>query len=129
MNKIHIAYDIDGTLRKNSEEKHRTLVEPNERIVNLLIANAHSKNVETHLWSNRGAEYCRAMRLEFGLQKYVKETNCHLKQWRKMQEVEIRVSNHNTVPMLRADAFRPDIAYDDQQNFDGGKVNIIVREK
>ncbi len=120
MKKIVIAYDIDGTLRKNSEERHRTEVEPNSRIVELLIANAHSKNVRTILWSNRGADYCRAMRKELGLEKYVKESDCYKKLWLKMQ-VELTAKNE---PYLR-----PDIAYDDQQRFDGGFTNIIVREK
>ncbi len=128
MKKIHIAYDIDGTLRKNSEELHRTKVELNERIVAHLIADARSKNTEMHLWSNRGPEYCREMREVFKLEKHVKESNCHLKQWRHMQEVEV-ASPSGPYKAIRADAFRPDIAYDDQQAFDGAGLNIIVREK
>lgn len=120
MDKLIFAYDIDGTLRKNSEERHRTEVEPNTRIVDLLIANAHSKNVRTILWSNRGAEYCRDMRKVLGLEKYVKETDCYLKMWLKLQNEALE---RGETPIV------PDVAYDDQQRFDGGKVNVIVREK
>lgn len=120
MNKTTIAFDIDGTLRKNSEERHRTEVEPNERVVRLLIDNAHSKNTVIHLWSNRGADYCREMRTVLGLEEYVKELNCHKKLWLKMQ-AELTAKNEPY--------FRPDVAYDDQQRFDGGFINIIVREK
>lgn len=117
---IHIAFDIDGTLRNNSEERHRTEVEPNQEIVDLLVSSARMKNTVVHLWSNRGAEYCREMRKAFGLEKYVQESNCHKKLWLKMQ-VEL---------MSRNEAyFKPDIAYDDQQRFDGGHINIIVRQK
>lgn len=129
MKKITIAFDIDGTLRKNSEERHRTDIEVNEDVLDTLRFMAKCKNTEIHLWSNRGAEYCQEMREFFGLQKYIKATHCHLKQWRELQEVDIRVTDHNVIPMLRADAFRPDLAIDDQQRFDGGKLNIIVREK
>lgn len=129
MKTITIAFDIDGTLRANREERHRTEVEPNPRIMELLKATAHSKNVEIHLWSNRGAEYCQEMREVLDLRKYVKLANCHEKQWRKMQEVEVKGFGGETVTLLRADCFRPDMAYDDQQNFDGADIVIVVREK
>lgn len=116
MSKITIAFDVDGTLRANSEERHRTEVEPNPRQVELLKALAHSKNVEIHLWSNRGAEYCQEMRKALGLEKYIKESHCHKKAWYKQDDDEI-------------DFRLPDIAFDDQQIFDGGVNNIIVREK
>lgn len=120
MNKVHIAYDIDGTLRKNTEERHRTEVEGNEDVLQSLVFNAHAKNSVIHLWSNRGAEYCREMRKVFGLEKYVKESDCHKKLWKAMQ-VKLMAENQPY--------FKPDVAYDDQQRFDGGHVNIIVREK
>lgn len=120
MRKVHVAFDIDGTLRANSEERHRTEIEANDRIVQLLIATAHSKNVVIHLWSNRGDAYCRKMRKHFELEPYVRESNCHLKYWQKMQDVAIE----NGEPY-----FRPDIAYDDQQRFDGADSVIVVREK
>lgn len=120
MKTTHIAYDIDGTLRKNSEERHRTEIEVNEDVLDNLRFNAKCKNTVIHLWSNRGADYCKMIREHLGLQKYVKESNCHLKLWKKMQ-VELLSKNE--------DYFKPDIAYDDQQRFDGGFENVIVREK
>lgn len=117
---IHIAFDIDGTLRNNSEERHRTEVEENTEIVTLLITSARMKNTVVHLWSNRGAEYCREIRKTLKLEKWVQESNCHKKLWLK-QQVELMASNELF--------FKPDIAYDDQQRFDGGHINIIVRQK
>lgn len=112
MRKIRIAFDVDGTLRKNSEERHRRVIEPNERIVALLEILARFKNVEIHVWSNRGAEYCEDIVEELGLRK-IKQ--CHLKTW-----------VHNRAD---GDGFVPDIAIDDQQRFDGAALNLIVREK
>jgi hypothetical protein len=114
MQKIHIAYDIDGTLRANREERHRTEIEANPRIVELLKANANSKNVVTHLWSNRGADYCRVIREHLGLERFVKPNNCHQKVWLRD---------------WKPGEFWPDIAYDDQQRFDGADKVIVVREK
>lgn len=119
MLKVRVAFDIDGTLRANREERHRTEVEANSRIVELLKATAHSKNVEVHLWSNRGADYCREMREVLGLQEYVRESHCHKKLWADQQR---RLEG-------TYDYFRPHIAYDDQQRFDGAPVVIVVREK
>jgi hypothetical protein len=68
------------------------------------------------------------MREILGLQKYVKAGNCHFKLWDKMQKVAV-LQNGNIVSAQIAEAFRPDIAYDDQQNFDGADVVIVVREK
>lgn len=120
MKKVTIAFDIDGTLRCNNEERHRTEVEFNGNIMYMLIELAKMKNTEIHLWSNRGAEYCQEMREVFQLQKWVKLSHCHKKLWLK-QQVQLMANNE---PF-----FKPDIAYDDQQRFDGGHINIIVRQK
>lgn len=120
MKRITVAFDIDGTLRNNSEERHRTVIEANQEMIDLLISTARMKNTVVHLWSNRGADYCREIRSVFGLEKYVKQSNCHKKLWLKMQ-VKLMSNNESF--------FKPDIAYDDQQRFDGGHLNIIVRQK
>jgi len=120
MKTIHVAFDIDGTLRKNTELRHKTTVEINVEILELLIMTARMKNTVVHLWSNRGAAYCREMRTLMKIEKYVKLTNCHKKMWLKMQ-VECMALNETF--------FKPDIAYDDQQRFDGAYLNIIVRQK
>lgn len=120
MRTITVAFDIDGTLRKNSEERHRTDIEVNEDVLDCLRFFYKCKNTEIHLWSNRGADYCKEIREYFGLQKYVKESHCHKKLWLETQ-AKLTAKNEPY--------FRPDIAYDDQQRFDGGFTNIIVREK
>lgn len=127
MKKVTIAFDIDGTLRCNSEERHRIDVEQNERIVALWNTLATFKNVELHIWSNRGADYCKEIYKLLGLRKC---EGFHLKEWRKSQEVEVQaLTRESTYTAIRADAFVPDIAIDDQQAFDGGLLNLIVREK
>lgn len=120
MQKVNIAFDIDGTLRKNSEERHRTDIEVNEDVLDALRFAYKCKNTIIHLWSNRGPAYCLKIRKHFGLQKYVKESNCHLKYWQKMQDEAEKAGEPY---------FRPDIAYDDQQRFDGADRVIVVREK
>ena len=124
MKKTIIAFDVDGTLRKNSEEIHRTKVVANERIVDLMSILSTFKNVEIHIWSNRGAEYCRMIRHELQLEEYVKESHCHEKMWLTQQQ-ETLVDYEES----DKDYLRPDIAIDDQQRFDGGIANLIVREK
>lgn len=110
MRKIDIAFDVDGTLRKNSEEIHRTKIVPNLRIIRLMETLDSFKNVRLHVWSNRGAEYCWEIVQRFDLP--VKQKNCRQKTWLKQNP-----------------DFVPDVAIDDQQRFDGGMLNLIVREK
>lgn len=121
MKKVTIAFDIDGTLRKNSEERHRTEVEVNRRIIDLLTILATFKNVELHLWSNRGGAYCWEMAQAFQIHDIIKQSRCHLKGWYAQQQKDFVEKG--------AKPFVPDIAIDDQQRFDGGIVNLIVREK
>lgn len=124
MKKTIIAFDVDGTLRKNSEEIHRTKIVPNDRIIELMHILGSFKNVEPHIWSNRGAEYCRRIREEFGLEKLVRASHCHQKLWLgQQQEILVEFSESDE------DYLRPDIAIDDQQRFDGGIANLIVKEK
>lgn len=117
MKKIVIAFDVDGTLRCNREEEHREKIVPNLRIVRLWETLSSFKNVELHVWSNRGAEYCDMIVKRFDLQK-CKAT--HKKYWQAQQ---------NSDDWHEDDGFRPDIAIDDQQRFDGADLNLIVREK
>lgn len=127
MQTIMIAFDVDGTLRANCEERHRTDVEANQRIVELWDTLGRFKNVELHLWSNRGEDYCRSIASQLGLKKC---KGFHQKQWRAEQEVEVwGLRRSDIYRARRADAFIPDIAIDDQQRFDGGVLNLIVREK
>jgi FMN phosphatase YigB (HAD superfamily) len=113
MQTIKIAFDIDGTLRCNAEERHKVDIEQNENITTLLVTLAKFKNTEIHVWSNRGADYAREIIVHFGLERFVK--NYHFKTWDKNKDQD--------------GFFWPDIAIDDQQRFDGGLLNLIVREK
>ena len=117
MKKIVIAFDVDGTLRCNREEEHRTKIVPNLRIVRLWETLSTFKNVELHIWSNRGADYCKEIAVLFDLQKV---KGYHKKQWQAQREAN---------DMWGEEYFKPDIAIDDQQRFDGGVLNLIVREK
>lgn len=112
MKKVIIAFDVDGTLRCNQEEQHRTRVVANRRIVRLWETLSSFKNVELHIWSNRGADYCREIAILFDLQKC---KGYHKKTWQGNRD--------------DGDGFVPDIAIDDQQRFDGAAFNLIVREK
>lgn len=118
MKKIKIAFDVDGTLRNNTLSE--TTIGANPRVIDTLIWLAQCKNTEIHIWSNRGEDYCKLIREKFGLQKYVKEKNCHRK---TSQKEELEMHSKGQVPFI------PAIAFDDQQSFDGGLNNIIVREK
>lgn len=120
MKKVHIAFDVDGTLRKNTEEIHRTEIVENTEIVHMLMSYAKMKNTVVHIWSNRGEEYCKMIRLEMHLQNFVKQSDCHKKLWLKDQ---VKLMSQNK------EFFKPDIAIDDQQRFDGGHINLIVRMK
>lgn len=117
MKKVVIAFDVDGTLRCNREEIHREKIVPNLNIVRLWETLSGFKNVELHIWSNRGADYCREIATRFDLQKV---KGYHKKTWKSQQDANDEWDS---------DDFRPDIAIDDQQRFDGGLFNLIVREK
>lgn len=118
MKKVVVAFDVDGTLRCNAEERHRNEVEANVRIVEFWTILSSFKNIELHIWSNRGADYCREIAKQFGLKKV---KGYHKKQWHEQSCAEL---------MEGGKPFMPDIAIDDQQRFDGGLLaNLIVREK
>jgi hypothetical protein len=102
MRTVTIAFDVDGTLRSNVTE---TTEDPNDDIVTLFRILNKFKNIELHVWSGGGAEYARRFARLYGLP--VKDDNCHSK----------------------FDAWRPDIAIDDIQDTNLGKINLIVRQK
>lgn len=118
MQKTIIAFDVDGTLRKNTDEVHRTKIVPNRKIVRMFEALATFKNVELHIWSNRGSDYCREIAALFDLTEYCK--GYHKKLWAMQQEAERKAGKN---------IFRPNIAIDDQQRFDGADVVLVVHEK
>jgi hypothetical protein len=104
MRRVLIYVDIDGTLRCNHVPDCR---DPNERIVELVKILAHMKNIVVCAWSGGGKEYAEQWVRIFGLNDYI--TDCFSK--------------------LDTTLRKPDIAIDDQQEFNMGLLNLIVREK
>ncbi len=116
MKKITIAFDVDGTLISN--EEYQTPV-ANERIRSLLITLASFKNVTVVVWSGGGEFYARQVCASLGIDKYVKgyyDKN-HL-------SASSGGKRHGFDPPIE-----PDIAIDDIQDCELGRLNLIVREK
>lgn len=105
MNKIRIAFDIDGTLRCNCTDICRDANQPMIALVNIL--GKWFKNIELHAWSGGGKDYAWDFVRSHGLGKIITEARCH--------------SKLSAPPM--------DIAIDDQQAFNLGVHNLIVRLK
>lgn len=106
MNTVIIAIDVDGTLRCNCTD---TCQDVNRRIVDLLYILKHFKNVKIMVWSGGGVEYARNFMSKFEVAKgvhYASKVDKSTWKWGQ-----------------------PDIAIDDIQEFNLGKVNLIVREK
>lgn len=103
MKKITIAFDIDGTLRNNTQER----VVANEDIRSLLVILSKFKNVKIVVWSGSGELYARQIAKEIGIDRYVDAYAS------KQQHAEVQA----------------DIAIDDIQDTAIGKINLIVREK
>lgn len=101
MQKVTIAFDVDGTLRCNCTE---TCEDPNQRIVDLFNILSTFKNVELWVWSGGGAEYAARFAVKYNLHgKY-------------------NICGKVGAPQM-------DIAIDDIQDTAIGKINLIVREK
>lgn len=111
MQKITVAFDIDGTLRDNtydypvSDMKKR--INWNYQICELAITLSKFKNVTCIIWSGGGKDYAERVMREF---------NTHFGKTFK--------SAHS-----KLEPIRPDIAIDDVQACELGKLNLIVREK
>lgn len=108
MKKVVIAFDIDGTLRCNCTS---TCQDPNLQIVRLARILATFKNVKVIAWSGGGKEYAETIVRRLKLDDVISPARCHSKLNYYMR--------HG----------KPDIAIDDIQATDLGKVNLIVREK
>lgn len=118
MKKVIIAFDVDGTLIRNTAEPgDRTHGTPNNddvpivHWINTLQVLSTCKNVKIVVWSGGGIEYARTWGRRLGLDKYV---------WRyasKLEHADIR---------KHCDAL---IAIDDIQATALGDINLIVREK
>lgn len=119
MKKIIIAFDVDGTLIRNTAEpgdrRHGT---PNNDDVPLVhwintlqVLAARTKNVKIVVWSGGGKEYATTWGHRLGLDQYV---------WRYCSKLEYKE--------LKAQCDYL-IAFDDIQATALGDANIIVREK
>lgn len=116
MQKVTIAFDVDGTLIQNGspDRQHGTVNEGDVPIVhqiNCLQVLSHSKNVRIVVWSGGGKDYAAMWGRRLGLDQYV---------WRYASKVEHKE--------LRAQCDFL-IAIDDIQSTRLGDANLIVREK
>ncbi len=105
MEKLRIAFDIDGTLRCNCTP---TCNDSNQSMISLAhILGKWFKNVELHAWSGGGARYAWTFVRTHGLGNIITENRCHSKM----------------------NAPKMDIAIDDQHEFSLADKNLIVRMK
>lgn len=116
MKKITIAFDVDGTLIRN--DKAEWWIEPNERIRNLLVILSGFKNTYIVAWSGRGKEWAEEVCEKIWLEHYV--------DWYASKNHKGKDENGKHI--FEPD-FIPDIAIDDIQACELGKLNLIVKEK
>lgn len=118
MKTLTIAFDVDGTLIRNGEEHRDRQPVANERIRSLLIALSSFKNVNIVVWSGGGELYARQAGAAIGIHPYV---DAYMdKNYAGVNDQ----GKHVFYPDLT-----PDIAIDDIQDCELGKLNLIVREK
>lgn len=102
MQKVRIAFDVDGTLRCNCTD---TCEDPNQRIVDMFNTLASFKNTEMYVWSGGGDLYAARFAIKYDIK--VKGSRC----------------------IGKVGAPQMDIAIDDIQDTAIGRINLIVREK
>lgn len=117
MKKIVIAFDCDGTLVTTYSATSKKIV-ANERQRTMLISLSNSKNVKIVVWSGGGELWARQVGNALGIDKYV---------WKYADKNHLGKDENNN-HIFNPD-FIPDIAFDDIQECELGKVNIIVKEK
>lgn len=128
MNKVLIAFDIDGTLRNNASNPYGTseIIVANERIRTLLIILSSMKNVTIMVWSGGGELYARQVSAALGINKYVDKfadkavTSCLGAGCKEPSQDHWHFAYEGP---------QPDIAIDDIHTFNLGKINLIVNEK
>lgn len=118
MKKIIIAFDCDGTLVTTDSAITKNIVAI-ERVRSMLIALANSKNVKIVVWSGGGEIWARTVGRAIGIDKYV---------WKYASKNLLPERDSEGHPRFDPD-LEPDIAIDDIQSCELGKINIIVREK
>lgn len=116
MKTIVIAFDCDGTLVTTESASSKNIV-ANERIRTLLVALSSFKNVKIVVWSGGGEMWARQVGASLGIGKYVK-LYC-----------DKNLSGRVDGKLVFSPDLTPDIAIDDIQDCELGKLNLIVREK
>lgn len=116
MQKVIIAFDVDGTLIKNVDATRVPGVPVNGDVpivhwINTLQVLSTCKNIRIVVWSGGGKQYAETWGRRLGLDKYV---------WRYASKLE-----HENFKAM-CDTL---IAIDDIQSTRLGDVNLIVREK
>lgn len=106
MKEIIIAFDIDGTIY-GSPFAHKGEPVLNLKTIQLMqLLKEHIKNVKIVVWSGGGRSYAEQIVNKFGLEKWVDE--CASKQ---------------------EYIYEPQIAFDDEYDFNMATVNLIVNTK
>lgn len=116
MQKVIIAFDVDGTLIRNVETERQPGIPSQDDVpivhqINTLQVLSRSKNVRIVVWSGGGKQYAETWGRRLGLDQYV---------WRYASKLE-----HEQLKQ-QCDFL---IAIDDIQSTRLGDVNLIVREK
>jgi len=129
MRKVLIAFDCDGTLVTTESAATRKIV-ANERVRSLFIALASMKNTRMIVWSGGGELWARQVGAAIGIDKYVDQyadkmyTSCEAVGCTDPKGTSGVCGTHHFATSLK-----PDIAVDDIQACELGKINLIVREK
>lgn len=116
MQKVIVAFDVDGTLIRNTDEERVHGVPSNGDVpivhwINTLQVLSTCKNVRIVVWSGGGKQYAETWGRRLGLDDYV---------WRYANKLE-----HEQLKAMCEFL----IAFDDIQATALGDANLIVREK
>lgn len=117
MQKLIVAFDCDGTL-VTTESAETKKIEANEDVRTLLIILSRFKNIRILVWSGSGELWARQVAAAIGVDQYV---------WRYASKNHMgrdADGRHIFSPDIK-----PDIAIDDIQACELGKLNLIVRQK
>ncbi len=110
MQKVIVAFDVDGTLITNGNYPEDGHDVPNNRIIRLLQILSTFKNIRIVVWSGGGRDYAQRWVRRLELEEYV---------WRVASKTEHPdIKQYGIV-----------VAIDDIQDTAIGDVNLIVKEK
>ncbi len=116
MEKVIIAFDVDGTLIKNAGVDRVHGIPSNDDVpivhqINTLAVLSTYKNIRIVVWSGGGKQYAEQWGRRLGIDQYV---------WRYASKLE-----HKELKAMCSTL----IAIDDIQSTQIGDVNLIVKEK